>query len=629
MADNTALAAALMGLQRKKTDPLESQREFARSILKQGSATTPVLSWQEGLARSLQGAVGGVFEGFADREQKGRDTNNTKVLADALAAPDQQSMTNILKGYQGESDVIAPILGQLLGQRMGQFKSQEAAGNFASAYGGANPAGGATPPIAPPSVVAATSMPTPLQPGGITSNNVGNITNGQGGFRQYESPQAGAVDLVSLLRSYPVKYNQGQPMTLAQIGARYAPAPDGKDPMTAGNDPAVWARNVGQIAGIDPNQPLDFDNPAVVTAVVRGINGQEKKPVDRQAPEILRQGVASGMDGGAAPLTINMPGPAKPQQGDQPAADGGGTPLPPSATSGPPDVPRPQPTADQIAKYKKLIADGVLSGPQAVQELDKEITGQWSLAKQQALEVWKDQQSSKRQNEKAAIDLGQKAPMEMITKRVDAYEKEIRPKAEAAVQEVNSIHQVRQLLDAGAFTGMGADAQAAGSRLAQALGIDWGTDRQANTAALQSAMGQRVLTLVKNLGSGTGISNADREYAEKVAGGQISVGEPAMRKILDIGERAARATLKSHDVEANRLKQLPGMAQLGDQQFSVQTPPTYEEWSKANPAPKTEAAPQPAQTEIPTVQTPEEARKLPPGTQFRTPDGRILMVPRG
>lgn len=33
--------------------------------------------------------------------------------------------------------------------------------------------------------------------------------------------------------------------------------------------------------------------------------------------------------------------------------------------------------------------------------------------------------------------------------------------------------------------------------------------------------------------------------------------------------------------------------------------------------------------DMPTVSSPEEARNLPPGTQFRTPDGRVLRVPGG
>lgn len=32
---------------------------------------------------------------------------------------------------------------------------------------------------------------------------------------------------------------------------------------------------------------------------------------------------------------------------------------------------------------------------------------------------------------------------------------------------------------------------------------------------------------------------------------------------------------------------------------------------------------------IPTINSPDEARRLPPGTQFRTPDGRVMRVPGG
>jgi hypothetical protein len=50
-----------------------------------------------------------------------------------------------------------------------------------------------------------------------------------------------------------------------------------------------------------------------------------------------------------------------------------------------------------------------------------------------------------------------------------------------------------------------------------------------------------VVNIVKAFGSGSGISNADREYAEKMAGGQIKLDEASIKRILDIGERANAA----------------------------------------------------------------------------------------
>jgi hypothetical protein len=623
MADTTSsLASALLNLQARRPSPLDTFRKFGEATLKEGTSTAPVYSPLQGIARALQGGLGGLMEGYAAGQLKEQNKNNIGALTAAANAKDQAGLTEAMKGYEGDTDVVMPLLAQLVAQRQQQFQRGDSANSFAGAFGGsAQPATAAAPTGAAPNPLAGLPQgQAPASPSGF-ANNSGNIRStapgNYNGFATYADPQAGANAHFANYQAY-VKQNPN--ITVAQALSKWSPPNE--------NNTNGIISQVSESTGINPGMPLAevLKDPAMAAQLLDAQTRLEKGglPQGFNADTFMK---ATGGGSSAAPptpLTINMPG--GPPQGDQPQADGSGTPLPPSAASGPPEVGRPTPSADQVAKYKKLIADGVLTGPQAVQELDKEITGQWNMAKQQGLEVWKDQQSSKRQNEKAAIDLGQKAPMEMITKRVDAYEKDIRPKAEAAVQEVGSIHQVRQLLDQGAFTGMGAGAEAAGSRLAQALGLDWGADRQANTAALQSAMGNRVLALVKNLGAGTGISNADREYAEKVAGGNVTVGEPAMRKILDIGERVARQTLKSHDAEAERLQKLPGMAQLGGDQFKVQTAPTYEEWQKANPTLDTKK-PDAPQTTIPTVNSPDEAAKLPKGTKFRTPDGRLMQVP--
>jgi hypothetical protein len=36
----------------------------------------------------------------------------------------------------------------------------------------------------------------------------------------------------------------------------------------------------------------------------------------------------------------------------------------------------------------------------------------------------------------------------------------------------------------------------------------------------------------------------------------------------------------------------------------------------------------PAGGDMPVIQNPADAQRLPPGTRFRTPDGRVLEVPR-
>jgi hypothetical protein len=275
-------------------------------------------------------------------------------------------------------------------------------------------------------------------------------------------------------------------------------------------------------------------------------------------------------------------------------------------------------------------AKGGMSIEQANQALNKEITDQWMADKQKAMAIWQDQQQSKRIQEQGQQRIQQEGPMTLIKDRISNYETKIRPGAMAAVNDIQSINQTRQVLDAGAFTGTGAEAKTLAAKIGEQLGIP--SEQAQNTQVLGATLAKRVLAGAGGT-LGTGFSNADRDFMEKAQGGQISMDEGALRRILDLGERQARQTLKTHDQEAARILQLPGVRQLGAEQFQIPTAPNYEEFNKANPLAPMQtgptAAPQAAQgqpqAQIPTINTPDEARKLPPGTQFKTPDGRLLV----
>ncbi len=107
--------------------------------------------------------------------------------------------------------------------------------------------------------------------GGPRENNIGNVrpVGSSTGFQGYATFDDGVAGTVKNLRSYPGAFNKGQPMTLTQIGERWAPKGDGA------NDPAQWAKNVGATAGIDPNKPVDLNDPAVAAKVARGIHAAE------------------------------------------------------------------------------------------------------------------------------------------------------------------------------------------------------------------------------------------------------------------------------------------------------------------------------------------------------------------
>jgi len=106
----------------------------------------------------------------------------------------------------------------------------------------------------------------------------------------------------------------------------------------------------------------------------------------------------------------------------------------------------------------------------------------------------------------------------------------------------------RSLLKSGAITGAGADFFVSLNKALKQGGIDFGyADAAANSQAYGAAMAANTGKLIKQFGAGTAISDADREYATKAAAGQITMDEAAIRKVLDINDRAARNVIQRHN----------------------------------------------------------------------------------
>lgn len=126
--------------------------------------------------------------------------------------------------------------------------------------------------------------------------------------------------------------------------------------------------------------------------------------------------------------------------------------------------------------------------------------------------------------------------------------------AEDAASIISTVQQGRQLLQGGMITGFGADALTQiGAALNQA-GFNFAEDAVANTQAFTANMAQNVGRIIKQFGAGTGLSNADRDYAEKMAGGKVTLDRKAIERILDINERAARNVISLHNKRAASVK---------------------------------------------------------------------------
>lgn len=132
---------------------------------------------------------------------------------------------------------------------------------------------------------------------------------------------------------------------------------------------------------------------------------------------------------------------------------------------------------------------------------------------------------------------------------------ESRAKAEDARDILSTVKIGRDILGSGAITGAGADFLIGLNQALKTAGVDMGyADAAANSQAYMANMANNVGRLIKQFGAGTGLSNADREYAEKMAGGRISLDGKALQRILDINERAARNVIKRHNKKVEGIK---------------------------------------------------------------------------
>jgi hypothetical protein len=104
--------------------------------------------------------------------------------------------------------------------------------------------------------------------------------------------------------------------------------------------------------------------------------------------------------------------------------------------------------------------------------------------------------------------------------------------ANKAVTSVESIDTSLENID-NMYSGYGATFRMDVARAARVAGIDISDANQIeDTQEYASLAGARVADYITNLGAGTGLSDKDREFAEKVVAGDIGMSTGAMRRLL-------------------------------------------------------------------------------------------------
>lgn len=127
--------------------------------------------------------------------------------------------------------------------------------------------------------------------------------------------------------------------------------------------------------------------------------------------------------------------------------------------------------------------------------------------------------------------------------------------AQDAVSIIDTVKTGRDIMKSGMITGAGANFLVNLNQALKTAGIDAGyADASANSQAFAANMAGNVGKLIKQFGAGTGLSDADRDFATDMAGGRISLDPKAINRILNINEKAARNVIARHNKDVEGVK---------------------------------------------------------------------------
>ena len=444
-----ALVQALLMGSRQKSSPLDRQRAYADSIIKQGSSTAPVASPLEGLARALQGGLGGFMAGRADSIQKEKSAKGVEALSAAIAAKSPEERAAAIKGLDPDNEYTAPMLGQILTQQVADERAQQrltqGVGQLGAGYGmppQGQPQGGA-PAVGGDPATRSQNATAGIESGG-RYDAVGPVANskGQRAYGKYQvmdfnigpwtqevlgrpmTPQEFLANPQAQDAVYNAKKGQydrqyGSP----EAGARaWFAGPNGMNKPNASDVNGMTVQNYGQRYAQAYGQGA------------YGSGGGPQPTTGTAPPSMVAQGnnavpMPQPPNGMAVPGTP-APMPSGPQVA-QGAADPSGTPVRPGAPQVP-DVPRPQPSPQQIAKHQQILQQGGYGqGPEAVSKaraaIEQELDRDWQV-----------------QRENARMQFGQQTTDYADQRRTQReIEKDDRSRSQPSRQEIEKLHTAR------------------------------------------------------------------------------------------------------------------------------------------------------------------------------------------
>jgi hypothetical protein len=124
--------------------------------------------------------------------------------------------------------------------------------------------------------------------------------------------------------------------------------------------------------------------------------------------------------------------------------------------------------------------------------------------------------------------------------------------ARSAVTGLNALREAKKAITGGAITGQWANERLALQKIGALMGVA-DTNSIVNTETFRSAIAPQVAALMKATVGSTQISNADREFAGKAAGGDNTLDEKSITRLIDIMERAGTVAIQGHIDRLNKV----------------------------------------------------------------------------
>ena len=412
------LAYTLAGTRR--ANPYDRRRAFGQSLLQQSMSEKPIQHPLQGFARLAQALAGGWASSQADdAEASAAKDRNTKLTA-AMSEADPMKRIGLISALDPE--LGARLSGQLAIEQAKTAQQREglqaAAANFGSSYGGGG--GIQSAPLPAPGGYQGTL-------GGLESGNNPKAVNPQSGAAgQFQfMPQTWAeVRAKHPDLQLPDSPTQATPQQQAAAEARFRDS-NAQAFQAAGIPPTpanlylahrTGAQGAQTLLKSDPNAPMEAvvpqswiaQNPDMQGKTVGQFLQMTQARFPGGQPTQQSVNVQATQPGQPQPLTINMGGPNGIPQGS--AENVGMPPQPsPQGVQGPtmmaqaprppaiPDVPRPQPSPQQLQQFQQRLAAGEFGNDQgavnrARAALEAELDRDWAVQRDRA-KMQFDQQS--------------------------------------------------------------------------------------------------------------------------------------------------------------------------------------------------------------------------------------------